>query len=155
MRKKLHKRINPQNKNYDKYYIVNYLELDKTWEAIEQEDDKYALPRGVQDNDDEEYFDWNDTGDQIICLFCKSKETDINTLCTHMEISHKFIFSEVIQNLDFYQRIKLVNYIRHQIHNNKCIHCSESCEDQTKLKLHLDAENHYKLPQLSVYDQPE
>lgn len=46
MRKKLHKRINPQNKNYDKYYIVNYLEVGKTWEVIEKEEDKYALPRG-------------------------------------------------------------------------------------------------------------
>lgn len=46
MRKKLHKRINPENKEYDKFYIVNYLEEDKSWKAIQQEDDRYALPRG-------------------------------------------------------------------------------------------------------------
>lgn len=46
MRKKLHKRINPENKNYDEFYIVNYLEEDKDWHAIEREKDHYALPRG-------------------------------------------------------------------------------------------------------------
>lgn len=31
MRKKLHKRINPNNKEYDKFYINNYLEPGKSW----------------------------------------------------------------------------------------------------------------------------
>lgn len=30
MRKKLHKRINPNNKEYDKFYINNYLEPGKS-----------------------------------------------------------------------------------------------------------------------------
>lgn len=46
MRKKLHKRINPQNTEYDGFYIVNYLEQDKTWQVLQKEDDRYALPRG-------------------------------------------------------------------------------------------------------------
>ena len=32
MRKKFHKSINPHNKAYDKFYINNYLEPEKTWE---------------------------------------------------------------------------------------------------------------------------
>lgn len=43
MRKKLHKRINPKNKLYDKYYVVNYLEADKTWENLEKERDVYPV----------------------------------------------------------------------------------------------------------------
>lgn len=43
MRKKLHKRINPENKGYDEFYIVNYLEQDKDWHIIEQEHDHYAI----------------------------------------------------------------------------------------------------------------
>lgn len=31
MRKKLHKRINPTNKEYDKFYINNYLEPGRSW----------------------------------------------------------------------------------------------------------------------------
>lgn len=46
MRKKLHKRINPENKSYDTFYIVNYLEEDKDWHAIEREHDYYALTTG-------------------------------------------------------------------------------------------------------------
>lgn len=47
MRKKLHKRINPKNKVYDKYYIVNYLEPGKTWENLEKERDIYPLTRKI------------------------------------------------------------------------------------------------------------
>lgn len=46
MRKKLHKRINPQNRNYDEFYVINYLEEDKDWIAIEREQDHYAITRG-------------------------------------------------------------------------------------------------------------
>lgn len=31
MRKKFHKCINPNNKAYDKFYIINYLEPGRTW----------------------------------------------------------------------------------------------------------------------------
>lgn len=46
MRKKLHKRINPLNKCYDKYYIVNYLEIGKDWQEIQKEDDRLPLVCG-------------------------------------------------------------------------------------------------------------
>lgn len=35
MRKKLHKRINPANKSYDRFYVVNYLEIDKNWQHLQ------------------------------------------------------------------------------------------------------------------------
>ena len=34
MRKKLHKRINPDNKEYDQFYTVNYMEMGKNWKVI-------------------------------------------------------------------------------------------------------------------------
>lgn len=40
MRKKQHKKINPQNKTYDKFYVINYLEFGKNWEDVQSEDDK-------------------------------------------------------------------------------------------------------------------
>lgn len=46
MRKKLHKRINPENKLYDEYFIINYLEEDKDWHAIDKEEDHYAVTTG-------------------------------------------------------------------------------------------------------------
>lgn len=34
MRKKMHKRINPEDKNYDKFYLINYMEIGKTWQNV-------------------------------------------------------------------------------------------------------------------------
>ncbi len=36
MRKKGHKKINAQNKSYDRFYMINYLELGMTWEQVLQ-----------------------------------------------------------------------------------------------------------------------
>nr|CAH7728449.1 unnamed protein product [Callosobruchus chinensis] len=155
MRKKLHKRINPAKTEYDKFYIVNYLETDKTWQTIQQEDDRYALPRGIEANSDEEYSDWNEKEDQITCLFCQYKDLNINTLCLHMDADHEFDFVLLTQDLDFYQKIKLVNYTRKQIHNNKCIYCDAPFKSFALLEEHMVAEKHYKLPTLKVFDQPE
>lgn len=151
MRKKLHKRINPADKTYDRFYIVNYLEVDKTWEDVQNEDDRYALPHGQQ-NTDEEYSDWKEMQDEINCLFCDKKEDNINTLCLHMEADHDFDFVENTKQLDFYQKIKLVNYIRRQAHNKKCLYCDKSFEN---LIGHLTTEGHCKLPKLNTFDQPE
>jgi len=35
MRKKQHKCINPNDVEYDKFYMVNYLEIGKTWKEVE------------------------------------------------------------------------------------------------------------------------
>lgn len=37
MRKKLHKRINPRNKEYDKYFIANYLKPEKKTQEHKEE----------------------------------------------------------------------------------------------------------------------
>ena len=39
MRKKQHKCINPLNKDFDKYYIINYLEPGKLWQELKHEKD--------------------------------------------------------------------------------------------------------------------
>lgn len=152
MRKKLHKRINPKNRDYDKYFIVNYLEPDKCKRAQKESD--LATPPD-ESNKDEEYFDWNEKEDFIICLLCDKRDTNINTLCLHMEADHEFDFAEITKNFDFYQKVKLVNYIRRQMHNNKCFYCDLSCKNIKNLQEHLFEEQHYKIPDLKVFDQPE
>lgn len=39
MRKKQHKCINPQNNEFDKYYVINYLEAGKKWKDLMNERD--------------------------------------------------------------------------------------------------------------------
>jgi hypothetical protein len=48
MRKKAHKKINPQNRAYDEFYLVNYLEFGKNWEDLAQQhqQDEELLPTG-------------------------------------------------------------------------------------------------------------
>ena len=66
MRKKMHKKLNPKNKEWDKFYLVNYLEFGKTWEDIAREDDsgvrgEEELPSGWDTEDrDGEDNDWSD-----------------------------------------------------------------------------------------------
>ena len=61
MRKKMHKKLNPKNKAWDKYYLVNYLEFGKTWEDFSRTEDE--LPSAWdeaerEDNEDSEWSDW-------------------------------------------------------------------------------------------------
>ena len=38
MRKKMHKKLNPKNKSWDRFYLVNYLESGKSWEDFCREE---------------------------------------------------------------------------------------------------------------------
>jgi hypothetical protein len=35
MRKKQHKRINPEDTEFDRFYIINYLEVGRDWRQIQ------------------------------------------------------------------------------------------------------------------------
>ncbi|KAL1502604.1 hypothetical protein ABEB36_007724 [Hypothenemus hampei] len=156
MRKKLHKRTNSEDSQYDKFYIINYLEIGKTWKVLQKESDKYAIQRGVEENSDPEYFDWNEpTVDKITCLFCCHTETDINILCNHMTFKHRFNFVQSTKTLNFYQKVKLINYIRKTVHNHVCPYCERNFEIQIQLDHHMEEEQHFKIPKVTKFDQPE
>ncbi|KAK9876294.1 hypothetical protein WA026_012591 [Henosepilachna vigintioctopunctata] len=144
-----------KNNEYDKFYIVNYLEIDKNWQDLEKECDKYALSKDSELNSDEEFSDWSDDEDKITCLFCNDKEINVNALCLHMTKSHNFNFEKLTDSLDFYQKVKLVNYIRRQIHNFRCPFCDKAFENDVYLSAHLIKEEHFRLPEITVFDQPE
>lgn len=79
----------------------------------------------------------------------------MDSLLDHIKDVHKLDFANYIRNLNFYQRIKLVNYIRRQVLNSHCIYCDEVCEDNSKLLVHIKEKNHNKLPGVEIFDQPE
>jgi hypothetical protein len=59
MRKKGHKKINPKNATYDKFYIVNYQEFGRKWEEIAREkegnlSDSDELPTGFETDSGED-----------------------------------------------------------------------------------------------------
>ena len=114
MRKKMHKKLNPKNKDWDKYYLVNYLEFGKSWEDMAREDTDRLdddLPSGWDEddnnNDDNEWADWRDDHGGAVCLFCPVNYQDTSELVDHMNIVHQFDFTKIKfeLKLNFYQQV--------------------------------------------------
>eukprot|EP00095_Tigriopus_kingsejongensis_P009324 maker-scaffold486_size158769-snap-gene-0.29 protein:Tk09324 transcript:maker-scaffold486_size158769-snap-gene-0.29-mRNA-1 annotation:"zinc finger protein 277" len=166
MRKKGHKKINAKNAMYDKFYIVNYLEFGKNWEAVSKEqdldeDDQDDLPNGFDSDKGDDENDWSDWRGDLqgaVCLFCPVNYTDIDNLLTHMTSIHDFDFQHMRNSLklSFYQQVKLINYVRRQVHLNMCIFCSDKFETKDELLEHMGKSEHFKIPeQTDSWDQPE
>ncbi|XP_017778911.1 PREDICTED: zinc finger protein 277 [Nicrophorus vespilloides] len=148
MRKKIHKRVNRQNASYNKFYIVNYLENDPTLRIVR--DDDVTIDK--DENLDSEYSDWLESESSINCLFCAKSESQMDLLIAHMQLDHGFKF---LLNLNFYQRIKLVNYIRKKLHEKCCHFCDTAFKTISEVFNHLEKENHCKIPDIQKFDQPE
>jgi len=76
---------------------------------------------------------------QFISLLDDEVFTDIHTMLTHCKEKHSFDFLEVRQrlNLDFYGNVRLVNYIRSQVHSGQQVSSDVSradFEDEKYLK---------------------
>uniref|UniRef100_A0A336MJW3 CSON001678 protein n=1 Tax=Culicoides sonorensis TaxID=179676 RepID=A0A336MJW3_CULSO len=147
MRKKGHKRINPDNKFYDKFFLINYKGKSQspvhrapaTQEPSSNKNHKRS-PRTVSDterrkkpqtpcnksrvfqtdNSDSEWSDWTEEEIAIVCLFCNISSGKIDSIKEHMRQVHDFNFDFVVEGLNFYQRVKMVNFIRRQVMQNHC-----------------------------------
>jgi len=169
MRKKGHKRINPENKFYDKFFLVNYYkDRDKPKPELKSHPttpkSRRAPPPRVRqdssrvfqtDNDDSDWSEWEAADNQPIkCLFCDSNASKIDELKTHMTTQHSFNFDEITKNLNFYKRVKLVNYIRHQILQSKCVNCGVKFSE-SELLAHMTENGHFLVSNERHYNQPE
>ncbi|XP_036183181.1 zinc finger protein 277 isoform X2 [Myotis myotis] len=98
MRKKQHRRINPRNREYDQFYVINYLEAH-----------------------------------------------GFDLLRTKAELG-----------LNFYEQVKLVNFIRRQVHQGRCYGCCTRFPSRADLGAHLaEAKHAALLPDRRTWDQPE
>ncbi|XP_027896513.1 zinc finger protein 277 isoform X2 [Xiphophorus couchianus] len=153
MRKKAHRRINANNHVYDRFYVINYLELGKTWEEVQSEDD-----RELVDVEDDDWSDWEAHPVSAVCLFCDHQSETMDQIYTHMKDSHGFDLHNLKMelNLNFYQQVKLVNYIRRQIHQSRCYGCQKKFDFRADMMDHIISEGHVmKLPETSTWDQPQ
>ncbi|XP_038562500.1 zinc finger protein 277-like [Micropterus salmoides] len=153
MRKKAHRRINANNCEYDRFYVINYLELGKTWEEVQSEDD-----RELVDDEDDDWSDWRAHPVSAVCLFCDHQSETMDQIYTHMKEAHGFDLHKVRTelNLRFYQQVKLVNFIRRQIHQSRCYGCQEKFASRDDVLRHIEAEGHVmKLPDMSTWNQPQ
>lgn len=162
MRKKGHKRINPENKEYDKYYLVNYIgdkQVKQNYKA--QKNHSNSIKKSVDfENDsnvdsDPEWSEWTEeNGPLITCLLCDHSETEYDRMLHHMKIQHEFSFIKATEGMDFYHKVKIVNYIRRQIHLKQCLSCETKFDDSKNLEKHIKEMKHWVLSK-QKWDQPE
>ncbi|XP_011868388.1 PREDICTED: zinc finger protein 277 isoform X2 [Vollenhovia emeryi] len=155
MRKKFHKCINPHNKTYDKFYINNYLNPERTWKQKQAHSKTNPdAGGGSSENEDEEssWSDWNDESIGITCLFCNYSNKEFTCILGHMKETHSFDFEETVKDLNFYQKVKVVNYIKRQIQLQRCIFCETASDNVLE---HMKSEQHCKIATQKVWDQPE
>lgn len=153
MRKKQHRKVNPRNHEYDCFYIINYLELGKSWEEVQSEDD-----RELGDSNDEDWSDWEEYPMSAVCLFCEQHADTTEKLLFHMKDCHCFDLHKIKTDLGlkFYQQVKLVNFIRRQIHQCRCHGCQERFQSKAELIAHMEKDKHVGvLPERSLWDQPQ
>lgn len=164
MRKKGHKRINPDNKEYDKYFLVNYIGdkskpkhntklycvSNKNRNPTNQDYDQDSNP-----DSDPDWSEWTEeNGPMITCLLCDHTETEYENILDHMERKHEFSFTKATAGNNFYHKVKIVNYIRRQIHLMQCFSCELKFNDAENLEKHLNEMKHWELRKES-WDQPE
>nr|XP_057931637.1 zinc finger protein 277 isoform X2 [Doryrhamphus excisus] len=152
MRKKAHRRINANNQQYDRFYVINYLELGKTWAEVQSEDD-----RELVDDEDDDWSDWQSHPVLAVCLFCDHQSETMEQIYAHMKEVHSFDLHQLRTqlNLKFYQQVKLVNFIRRQIHQNRCYACQDKFRSRGEVLRHIVDNGHVMtLPPVSVWNQP-
>jgi len=153
MRKKKHFKINSKNTFYDQFYMINYLEPGKDWKELEEEN-------GVGESDEEDWETSNEDEEieSSLCLFC-SEVLPTATLCfRHISTLHHFDFFALVNKLelDFYARVKMINYIRRMVKENKCIYCEEKQENQEALLAHMENNKHTVIsPDASFWKNPQ
>lgn len=146
MRKKGHKSLNPTNREYDRFYLINYLGGYKHWQQVKMENDFYIDMR------DEEWKDW--TGDdrlECLCFFCPYR-SKFDAMKKHLLENHEFDFDRILSFDDFYDRIRLVNFVRKRIECRQCFVCHLQCATDEELTLHLTVSGHVKqLPEKAAF----
>ncbi|KAG0189346.1 hypothetical protein DFQ28_003514 [Apophysomyces sp. BC1034] len=136
MRKKKHFKIAAKNRQYDRFYVINYLEPGKNWENFEH--DNYESD---EERRDESWADWEEEEPEpTMCLFDDNVLPSPKDTLDHMKEKHGFDLSAIRQEkeLDFYKVIVLINYIRHQSSLCKCFSCGTSLESLSQLTAHME-----------------
>lgn len=107
MRKSKHFQVNPRNKEYDRFYLVNY--LSKQPDVVEEAED------------DSQFEDWIEVeGLTTMCLFDEGVFESAEQCHVHLKDEHHFDL-ELLN--DEYDRLRLINFLRSKQSLLQCYLC--------------------------------
>lgn len=134
LRKKKHMRI-PNDPSFDRYYMVNYLELNG-YSPDDDDDDseEKSLESEAADIADAEV-------NETVCLVCDATFPNPEDTIRHMRQAHSFDIDEVRRALkhDFYSCVRFINYARYAKSRKHCFVCNEEVDsDYAK---HIEGHN--------------
>ncbi|KAH8402141.1 hypothetical protein KR009_010003 [Drosophila setifemur] len=177
MRKKGHKRINPNRKEYDKYFLVNYNRgrpeqtprkhqhhqkrrqpsSSVDLETASVDFDKHFARPDSDGEHDSDWSDWAADGEptSIKCLYCPHLGEGFSDLKQHMIDAHRLDFEKETNSLNFYQRVKVVNYLRRQLCMLRCVTCDLQFDELDLLTEHMAQESHCSIGKKGSWDKPE
>jgi len=129
--------------------MVNYLEVGKTWQALQEDVEDERV--------EEDWIELKDETNQIVCLLCPAQFTSFHETLQHMIISHSFDFRAVTSAHDFYQKVKIVNFIRRNLYRNLCFYCESKHIDRQTLGRHIEEHQsiNSEFPDRQLWDQSE
>lgn len=160
MRKQQHRSLNPKNKIYDKFYLLNYLRPGIPWEEAKRdlvrENDKesFADDWGERrQHEEQQWDDWqNDDTPSATCLFCQYTTKVKTRLLQHMKLHHMFDFQDIMKKFSFYEQVKIVNFIRSCMAECRCLKCQLVFASPELLQDHLSQSKHCVLPDQRVWN---
>lgn len=190
MRKKGHKRINPNNTNYDRFFLVNYQsgkfsaqqtkrgkpnkkdavarnkqimhtkKKANTTGKRSQHDDDSSSENGnettlFESDNDSNWSDWDGDQQEITCLFCTQKARDSIKVKEHMKDVHGIDFDGQTQKLTFYDRVKVVNFLRRIVYLGQCVVCDEKHTENDQLVEHMKSMGHFSIGTREQWDKGE
>jgi len=146
MRKKLHRKLNPKNKEYDRFYMINYLEFGKNWEKIHEEP--------VDDRDFDDYSGWDGELQLGTCFYCNETSAGASSIYEHMRAEHAFDFTRICQEMQmsFYQQVKMINYIRKEV---RAMRENSATQDYTLLTAEIVRLLKHKIMDSNNWNKPQ
>jgi hypothetical protein len=146
MRKKKHVKVNPSNPVYDCFYIKNY----GFNTMVDIEDDVEVEDSG------NEFEEWDDqVFSDTKCLYCIEKFKVPEDALMHMRLIHGVDLLGIRGlnefELDYYTRIKYINYVRSETGQGRCWGCDFRTDSVSTLYEHLTSCEH-ELVVLPKYD---
>ena len=122
IRKKKHLRI-PSDPVFDRFYMVNYLELDGDWQSGSDDEACQMEPLEVAAADDSSDAEVNETS----CLICDAVCVSPTDAIRHMRLVHGFDIGELRKRMryDFYNSVRFINYARYLKSKQICFVCQE------------------------------